>query len=510
MLVMLGVVVGISVYPKVIIDNIVQIEKAYEIYIDDYPSFPEEPSGPIYLKGATANGCSWTLLGYLTISAMGSHSYFGPLPAGEYKVVADSGAICYGYNYWTWNTGTYPISYVCVYINGNMYSNHMHFFTREATEAHWKGEEIVLNLTEGEMIDGHFFDAGTYSDNHSTCTVAIYGRLDIDYIKVFPDPAYICIDEQQQFIAKGYGFGENGIGDGDPDSDTYAPAGDDTGPVDIDAAWATSVAPEVGIIDEDGLFAAGDAPGSGEVTATFECEEKALTDSADVSVFAITLRKSSEVIQAKTSWRRQKRWERMLRLFIRTAPRGHEERVSIELKEFKAIDPRPYTDPRTGDGTLAKETNNKWRYQSFKEPKNQKHPVWLYGVFVSATVNGNPCVEDRFYLDSVFYNLGKRSPRPPRNRAWKYAKWKYSVDTGGLRKISYRDNQDEAGLTHTFTNKCTLGPPAFSTENYCAGVLGHENVHGVQSWQEIVASTISWLLGGPDWCEVEAYNILDA
>jgi len=122
--------------------------------------------------------------------------------------------------------------------------------------------------------------------------------IKIDYVKVFPDSAYVCVKGQQQFVVKGYGFGENGIKDGDPDPETYEPAGDDTGPVDIEATWATSVASEVGTINKNtGLFTAGTSPGIGTVTATYtRADGEVLSDDADIAVFGGEITGPSELL----------------------------------------------------------------------------------------------------------------------------------------------------------------------------------------------------------------------
>ena len=53
---------------------------------------------------------------------------------------------------------------------------------------------------------------------------------------------------------------------------------------------------------------------------------------------------------------------------------------------------------------------------------------------------------------------------------------------------------------------CTLGPAAFTSENFCASVLLHENVHGSQNPAFRIASVLSWEAGGVHYAEVEAYS----
>lgn len=268
------VVFGINVYPKVVIDNIVEVEKLYR-------SDVLEDSFPAYVKSESDPEDGWVLLGYMTINCEGDHSYFGPLSEGEYKVEAWAGAI----NHWTdepragWTWYPWPYDYLSV--NGQRFKIGPWFWTQAEAEAYWKGDYIILDIPQGGYIDGYWRDPD-YSDNAGSCTVAIYGREVVDYIKAFPDPAYVLVEKELQFVAKGYGYGENGEKDGDPDPVTYEPAGDDTGPVDVEVSWTTSVPPEVGVIGECcGLFTAGTTAGSGTVTATTLC---AKSDSADITV----------------------------------------------------------------------------------------------------------------------------------------------------------------------------------------------------------------------------------
>jgi len=122
-------------------------------------------------SGYNSSG-GWKLLEYLTISCCGAHSYFGPLAEGEYKVVAYSGAIKYHWHpWWTWHSNGTKVS-----INGNIFNKIESFATEAEAEAYWKGEEIILQLAEGEYIDGYFRD-GYYPDNSASCIVAIYAKV---------------------------------------------------------------------------------------------------------------------------------------------------------------------------------------------------------------------------------------------------------------------------------------------------------------------------------------------
>lgn len=72
-----------------------------------------------------------------------------------------------------------------------------------------------------------------------------------------------------------------------------------------------------------------------------------------------------------------------------------------------------------------------------------------------------------------------------RGNAWRYARWKYGIDTSDLASIFY--NPIEGCRAVTITNifdvsECGLRNPAFENENVCASTLGHENVHGANGY----------------------------
>ncbi|MBA7492701.1 hypothetical protein ES702_03251 [subsurface metagenome] len=149
--------------------------------------------------------------------------------------------------------------------------------------------ELATTLLEDGKLYIFMDIDSTHSRRYWAVTVD-WSRLtveyeELDYIKVFPDPAYVLVEKELQFVVKGYGFGENGVRDGDPDPEVYEPAGDDTGPVDIEATWTTSVPENVGAIDEKtGLFKAGKEVGQGKAKATYIQDEDELSDEVDVAV----------------------------------------------------------------------------------------------------------------------------------------------------------------------------------------------------------------------------------
>ena len=163
-----------------------------------------------------------------------------------------------------------------------------------------------------------------------------------------------------------------------------------------------------------------------------------------------------------------------------------------------------------GQGTLTRYTTDKakWLYAPFSELKTAKHPAAVRTVYIAAKYNGLERAENNFFVFSVFTYFGSPvSPFRDLEQAWKYAKWKYNIDTSALSSISYDATiTGKAAWTDAITKECRLGSSAFGSENQCASILGHENVHGVQSAAYIYASWANWAIGGSDFCEVDAYN----
>jgi hypothetical protein len=211
------------------------------------------------------------------------------------------------------------------------------------------------------------------------------------------------------------------------------------------------------------------------------------------------------VIPAKTSWPDAPSAmtdASTLDITIRTTPSGFENLVTL------AIDHVTPEEPATGDGVLTHDSSDVavWHYDAFTEAKTQKHPVPKAVHFV-ATINGGACATEHITVSPVFRHLA--SPMlgiytQDRENAWKYARWKYDIDTSNLDSISYNASLGERGLTTGDVwggNYCELGPESFAlstgSENLCASTMGHENVHGGQGYlyRQLY----------PDCAETEAY-----
>lgn len=216
-----------------------------------------------------------------------------------------------------------------------------------------------------------------------------------------------------------------------------------------------------------------------------------LNDTVQVYIPKVTLIEDPHNIASETSWDQMNQEEQTCNLTINNEPPGDENLVVLET---------------TDEGILTKEIDTKWIYTPLEESTTEKHPADFTTITVAAKIEDYEYTTTYFFVHSIFYYLAHLPDHIDRERAWQYAKWKYGINTSALNSISYNPSQSTPGLTGTYTNNCTLGTGAFGSENYCASVLGHENVHGEQPWWDIVASEASWLAGGPHYIEVDAYN----
>jgi len=215
-------------------------------------------------------------------------------------------------------------------------------------------------------------------------------------------------------------------------------------------------------------------------------------------------------ICASTTWCGEGAPERLieesrLNIVVTTQPEAHEDLVNLEVESVTPVE------PETENGDLWQDIfdPSKWYYDAFLEAKTEKHPV-PKRVDFAVKIGDSECATRHILVIPVFDHLAFPVFDYPedRNEAWRYVIWKYGVSTFWLTSISYDPNQTEfPGLTSTFTDACTLGPPAFSTENFCASTIAHENVHGQQTADYIFSSQASWAAGFAHFAEVDAYNV---
>ncbi len=186
----------------------------------------------------------------------------------------------------------------------------------------------------------------------------------------------------------------------------------------------------------------------------------------------------------------------VLQVTVLTEP-GTENLVTLEIES-----------PPTENGTLTHcSTNNAlWFYEAFSEDQTQKHPA-PKRVSLAAKINGTKVASTRIWVMPVFSHLSNPMLSvyaEDREHAWRYARWKYNIDTSNLASIAYNPITPTSGpcaggdaCTSAFNNT-QLYPGAFSSENCCASTLGHENVHGGQD--------PLFRAYYPHCAELEAYN----
>lgn len=156
-------------------------------------------------------------------------------------------------------------------------------------------------------------------------------------------------------------------------------------------------------------------------------------------------------------------------VMIETVPQGHENLVALLLS--------------SGPGSLTKTSDTEWLFVSEKETKGVppanasaisvvKPQFKSIALEISKTIVSH-CVFEYFYSKENDYE-----------KAWQYAKWKYSISTSYLSSISYDPSLVQMAITEMSTPKYArtmkLGKGAFVDENVCASTLVHENVHGGQ------------------------------
>ena len=158
---------------------------------------------------------------------------------------------------------------------------------------------------------------------------------------------------------------------------------------------------------------------------------------------------------------------------VETSPAGYESYVTLSIP--------------SGKGSISRDSSNnaKWVYTAPTEAQSDVGVDPTESFDVSCSIMST-IVSDtiKIHLSSVFKYFG--TDDVDRNGAWQYAKWKYGISTANLTSITYLNTQSTAGLTshymYSSDKPMTLGSQAFSSEWCCASVLGHENVHGTQSY----------------------------
>lgn len=197
-------------------------------------------------------------------------------------------------------------------------------------------------------------------------------------------------------------------------------------------------------------------------------------DTAELVIYnsELTFEKQGGIC-AKTTWSGIGEDDYQNTITLKTTPIGYEKLLELKIDSTTPIN--------SDNGKLTGE-NTEYIYTALTEVINDKRPgddeTRSWDVVLKAKIKkSDEVVEDRTqFVYSVFkYYANPKSNKP---KALEYMLWKYPISTAGLASLSYKEGQGPAGWT-TATNHCTLGDGAFGTENICASVVVHENLHGV-------------------------------
>ena len=217
---------------------------------------------------------------------------------------------------------------------------------------------------------------------------------------------------------------------------------------------------------------------------------------------AVTLTLANRTIGPGSGWDQFPQGMREALIEVALQPGANAALGDVTLEVAEIRDGEGY---RPGNGELRREARDgsTWMYVPFTEPKTEKHPKTLRVVIVpklNGRISGEPVVVDVkpvFALLTLFHSHGPRErPHAPQpadyELAWKYAKWKYDIDTAASTSIRYDPALTTMGATNpgafNIGRNVRLGPTAFNSENIAASVLGHENTHAGQSLLTLLSS----------------------
>jgi hypothetical protein len=213
--------------------------------------------------------------------------------------------------------------------------------------------------------------------------------------------------------------------------------------------------------------------------------------SCKVTVFKVSLSVDKAYIAAESDWTGIDNSFQEALITVNIQPKSAEDKIAdkITLKILKVTGGGGYN---PGKGALKKSTKNSnlWKYVPFEESRNEDKPQEKI-TSIAALYNNIIC--------SGFINIKIGSIWTYLNnsgyckKSIDYAIWKYNINISKLTSISYDSSILEGGQT-TYGGKCRIGQYAIThTENICASIVGHENVHGGQplkyflTWMEAEA-----------------------
>jgi len=169
---------------------------------------------------------------------------------------------------------------------------------------------------------------------------------------------------------------------------------------------------------------------------------------------------------------------------VTTVPSGFENAAILEIDTVEPPDHPP------GTGALSKPLADfpVWVYRSMFELTTELHPVEK-SVRFTALLNGRKCpgVTATLTVQPVYcYLIGYGEYA----RSMAYVDWKYAVVDPSNIDLHYKSSIGDQAYTTLFNNTY-IGPDRLEhSENWTAYTIGHENVHGGQSYY------LRWLAGG--------------
>lgn len=209
-------------------------------------------------------------------------------------------------------------------------------------------------------------------------------------------------------------------------------------------------------------------------------------------------------ISAKTDWDEQEAATTKQQITVETDPPEYAPQIELKIEGFDS-DINPAYQP-ADSGSIARPGGSGavWEYTAFTEPKTEKHPKDKT-VLIRAYLNDQLlCAKHKANVTSVFNWLAWAAHKhgfdgtahilptgadrvEDRNKAAKYVVWKYSVPVGNIHysyALSGPESDNAVGYTKQTDPKGSrtvlIYPGAYTTENWLASVIGHENVHGGQ------------------------------
>jgi hypothetical protein len=252
-------------------------------------------------------------------------------------------------------------------------------------------------------------------------------------------------------------------------------------------ASALKVPDSVNVKDGEGSAKAKAGSSAAEVTITVSSDglESA---SCKVTVFKVTLSVDNAYIAAESDWTGIDNSYQEALITVNIQPKSAEDKIAdkITLKILKVTGGGGYN-PGKGELKQSTKNSNLWKYIPFKEVDSEKHPMTKTAEIVALFDKSQCSNIIIIHVKSVFLFLTTGSGFDY-NKAIEYTKYKYNMSTDKLTSITYsvalsgkRRGEVRVGVSGV-GRYCKLGPGAFESENICASVLGHENVHGGQHW----------------------------